>query len=154
MEPPLSLSPKPRRQPPVLLHGDSIFDGPMSPIPSKKYRGFDEDLWHKLLKAADGADNLKREDVQRIVSILRDDSEEDTESHIVSLIMSRLRASKDIMDEGFLRYLSENFNKLVAVPEGNDELIQESARRSSGHSDHLNVDEMPDSTTDVSSCTH
>jgi hypothetical protein len=128
-----------------LQHHDS---GIFSPAPpSRKYRGFDEDLWHKVLRAADGIETLSADDAKRIISILRAEEDDNKESHIVSLIMSRLKASKDIMDEGFLRYLSENYNKLVSDPDGH---VNASFMSQSEDEEHPNVDECPDGSTDVS----
>lgn len=138
----------PAMKPRELQHSNSIFSpGP----PSRKYRGFDEDLWHKILKAADGTETLRADDVQRIISILRAEQDDDKESHIVSLIMSRLKASKDIMDEGFLRYLSENYNKLISDPEG---VEYSNVMSQSEDSNYPNVDECPEQGTDVSFTFH
>lgn len=112
----------------VLLPMDSIL-GPNSPLASRNFHGFDEDFWHKIQRAADGLESLTSADAKRLITILREGDHNDTESHIVSLIMSRLKASKDIMDEGFLRYLSENYNKLIP-PLGNSE---EPAAPDNGH---------------------
>jgi hypothetical protein len=86
---------------------------------SQKYFGVDEAFWQKLTKAAEGTDSLDATDAKRIVHLLKADGENGTESKIVSLIVNRLKGSEDILEQGFLRYLSENFNKLV-VGEGQE----------------------------------
>ena len=77
---------------------------------------FDEMFMCKLVRAAEGLENLDADDAKIIVNVLRKEEEDIAESRIVDLIVDRLKASKDLLDEGFLRYLSENYNKLVTVP--------------------------------------
>ena len=129
----------------VLLPMDSML-GPNSPMSSRNFHGFDEDFWHKIQRAADGLETLTSEDAKRIITILRDGGDQDTESHIVSLIMSRLKASKDIMDEGFLRYLSENYNKLM--PPISEETPEDHTLQSD-NGGHQSMDEGDPGTTSV-----
>jgi hypothetical protein len=83
----------------------------------KKLPDFDDQFWRKLLKAGEGLETLNADDARRIVEVLRTDDEELPEAKIVDLIIGRLKDSKDVLDEGFLRYLSENYNQLLVTSE-------------------------------------
>lgn len=112
-------------RPRVLSRFDTLLPEVLAPMTSQKYFGVDEAFWQKLTKAAEGDHVLDAKDAKRIVDLLKADGELATESKIVSLILNRLKGSEDILEQGFLRYLSENFNKLV-VGEGQDEQIPKS----------------------------
>jgi hypothetical protein len=103
----------------VLSRFDTLLPEVLAPMTSQKYFGVDEAFWQKLTRAANGTESLEAADAKRIVDLLKADGENATESKIVSLIVNRLKGSEDILEQGFLRYLSENFNKLV-VGEGQD----------------------------------
>lgn len=83
----------------------------------KKLPDFDDQFWRKLLKAGEGLETLNADDARRIVNVLRTDEEDMAEAKIVDLIIGRLKDSKDVLDEGFLRYLSENYNQLLVTTE-------------------------------------
>jgi hypothetical protein len=100
-------------RPRVLSRFDTLLPEVLAPMTSQKYFGVDEAFWQKLTRAASGSESLDAGDAKRIVDLLKADGDHATESKIVSLIVNRLKGSEDILEQGFLRYLSENFNKLV-----------------------------------------
>lgn len=107
-------------RPRVLSRFDTLLPEVLAPMTSQKYFGVDEHFWQKLTRAAEGTELLDAKDAKRIVDLLKTDGENAPESKIVSLILNRLKGSEDILEQGFLRYLSENFNKLV-VGDGQEE---------------------------------
>lgn len=95
---------------PSLLHADSTFGDVNSVVNGNV---LDEAFWSRLNDAAEGKQVLVAEDAKKILSILRGEENENSEARIVSLIVSRLKGYENILDEGFLRYLSENYTKLT-----------------------------------------
>jgi hypothetical protein len=119
---------------------DSMATDTGSSTVSRKYYGFDENFWHKIVRASEGNDTLDSKDAERILTLLKGDGEHETETRIASLIMSRLKSYGDLLDEGFLRYLSENYNKLIPVTEETAprESDTDEDKRNSEHLDLLN----------------
>jgi hypothetical protein len=119
---------------------DSMATDTGSSTLSRKYFGFDEKFWHKIIRASEGAEALDSHDAERILTMLKGDGEHETETRIATLIMNRLKSYGDLLDEGFLRYLSENYNKLIPVAE--EPSLRESDtdedRRNSDHLDLIN----------------
>ena len=75
----------------------------------------DEQFWLKLIRASEGQESLTQEDAKRVITALREEDELN-EERVVLQIVQRLK-SKDSgvnvpIDEGFLTFLSENYNQL------------------------------------------
>lgn len=119
---------------------DSLVTDTGSSTLSRKYFGFDENFWHKILRASEGLETLDAKDAERILNLLKGDGEQETETRIATLIMNRLKSYTDLLDEGFLRYLSENYNKLIPIQEEASHLESETdeEKRNSDHLDLLN----------------
>ena len=85
------------------------------PTASSAYDTIDEAFWMKLIRASEGQETLNVEDARKIINALQEEEEEVSEARVVSTIIDRLK-SKDQdnnnIDEGFLQFLSENYNQL------------------------------------------
>jgi hypothetical protein len=90
------------------------WDSSVSDLPKLEKGDIDEAFWQKLNMAANNSVALTAEDASRIVALLKQEELAETESRIVSLIMNKLKGVEDAIDEGFLRYLSENYNNLTS----------------------------------------
>ena len=69
-----------------------------------------KDLYLKIILASEGKEILTKNDCQQILLILKDEKEyeREIETKMASLIFNNL-------EEGFLRYLNENYNKLITI---------------------------------------
>lgn len=105
---------------------DSLITDTGSRTITKKYINFDEIFWYKILNSSKGLDYLTSKDAERILTILKCEGEYETETKIATLIVNRLKSSGDLLDEGFLRYLSENYNKLIPISDENEIILRES----------------------------
>eukprot|EP00602_Paraphysomonas_sp_CaronLab_P007804 CAMPEP_0185027244 /NCGR_PEP_ID=MMETSP1103-20130426/12041_1 /TAXON_ID=36769 /ORGANISM="Paraphysomonas bandaiensis, Strain Caron Lab Isolate" /LENGTH=561 /DNA_ID=CAMNT_0027561139 /DNA_START=104 /DNA_END=1789 /DNA_ORIENTATION=- len=131
---------------------DSYMSDVSSPSISQRYSGFDEAFWHKIVRSADGLENLTSEDAKKLIAVLRDEDHPTTESYIVSKIFNRLKRQEDVLDEGFFRYLSENYNKIVASPSVSGQEFSTGNEKPpyDGCSDHANgSDALTNETTEL-----
>mmetsp|Transcript_10871 Transcript_10871/g.16556 ORF Transcript_10871/g.16556 Transcript_10871/m.16556 type:complete len:504 (+) Transcript_10871:166-1677(+) len=120
----------------VVSRYDSVVSDMNSLAITRHYLGFDEEFWEKVVRAAEGKATLDKDDAKHIITLLRGGGEDATESKIASLIVSRLRDQQDLLDEGFLQYLSENYNNTSLQSRHDPETVPMKTTESAAELDH------------------